>query len=119
MYLEKAQKYDDAKAEIWKRSAESILIFTGLFSGTVGGFILSSYPLLQPDPDDVTHLLLAQISQQLSGASNNLTIPSVSTIIDQNSFRPSTSAVALNCIWFLSLTLSLTAALGATLLHQW
>ncbi|KAI0260426.1 hypothetical protein BC834DRAFT_544275 [Gloeopeniophorella convolvens] len=118
MYLDKAQKVDDDKAENWRRSAESILTFTGLFSGTVASFILSSYQSLQPDPNTATQLLLAQISQQLS-PSNNTDIPSPSVILDQSSFRPSHSAVAINVIWFLSLTLSLTCALGATLMHQW
>ncbi|KAI0260427.1 hypothetical protein BC834DRAFT_831833, partial [Gloeopeniophorella convolvens] len=119
MYLDKAQKVDDDKAENWRRSSEGILVFTGLFSGTVASFILSSYQNLQPDPDVITQSLLAQISRQLANPSSAADIPSASDIISQSSFRPSRSAVAVNSIWFLSLTLSLTCALGATLMQQW
>ena len=91
----------------------------GLFSSTVATFIAISYPSLQQDPNVVTHSLLAQIvAQQLSSAnSNDLTPPTTPTT--QTPFSPSTSVVFINSVWFLSLVLSLTCALMATLLQQW
>ena len=90
---------------------------TGLFSATVAAFIIESYKKLSPDSGDTTVTLLAQISQQLAGVtletSQNLTAPS------NASFKPTTSAVRVNILWFLSLVLSLTSALSATLVQQW
>ena len=91
----------------------------GLFSSTVATFIAISYPSLQQDPNVVTQSLLAQIvAQQLSSANSNGLIPPT-TPTTQTPFSPSTSVVFVNSVWFLSLVLSLTCALMATLLQQW
>ncbi|KAH9033198.1 hypothetical protein EDB83DRAFT_1834103 [Lactarius deliciosus] len=116
MYIDHAQKFDDENVENWKGGAESILLFTGIFSATVATFIAMSYPTLKQDPNDITQSLLRQISQQL--ANPNRTIPSAS-LSDQSSFTPSASVVFVNSVWFLSLVLSLTCALIATLLQHW
>jgi hypothetical protein len=91
---------------------------TGLFSSTVATFIAISYPSLQQDPNVVTQSLLAQISQQLSSANANGSIPTASPST-QIPFTPSASVVFVNSVWFLSLVLSLTCALMATLMQQW
>ncbi len=75
-----------------------------------------SYPNLQQDPNVTTQSLLAQISQQLSTTNGTSPAASLST---QSSFSPSASVVFVNSVWFLSLVLSLTCALIATLLQQW
>ena len=91
----------------------------GLFSSTVATFIALSYPSLQQDPNVVTHSLLAQIvAQQLSSANSTGLIPPT-TQTTQTPFSPSSSVVFVNSVWFLSLVLSLTCALMATLLQQW
>ena len=92
------------------------IIQTGLFSATVATFISLSYPNLQRDPNVTTQSILTQISQQL--ADINGTIPAVNPSI-QTSFSPPTSVIFINSVWFLSLVLSLTCALMATLLQQW
>ena len=91
---------------------------TGLFSATVAAFIIESYKSLSPNSGDKTVTLLGQISQQLAGVplqtlSQNLTAAS------NASFKPTNSAIRVNILWFLSLVLSLTSALSATLLQQW
>jgi Family of unknown function (DUF6535) len=91
---------------------------TGLFSATVATFIIESYKQLQPSSSDTTVLLLAQISQQLTALSSGTPI-SVPSGLPSQSFRPSASAVRVNTFWFLSLVLSLTCALLATLMQQW
>jgi hypothetical protein len=73
---------------------------------------------LRQDPNVVTQSLLAQISQQLSSANANVSIPTA-TPPTQTPFSPSASVVFVNSVWFLSLVLSLTCALMATLLQQW
>ncbi|KAH9173683.1 hypothetical protein EDB89DRAFT_2228551 [Lactarius sanguifluus] len=118
MYLTHASKFDDEDVENWKGGADDILIFTGLFSATVASLIALSYPNLQQGPNATTEYLLAQISQQLSSAITNGTSP-VASPPTQSPFSPSVTMVFINSVWFLSLVLSLTCALIATLLQQW
>lgn len=59
--------------------------------------------------------ILRQISQQLLAASAGTPQPVEST----NSFEPSTAVLVCNVLWFISLALSLTCALLATLIKQW
>ncbi|KAH9054997.1 hypothetical protein EDB87DRAFT_1567780, partial [Lactarius vividus] len=113
MYITRALEFDDENVENWKGGADTILVFTGIFSATVATFISMSYPTLTQDP---TQSILVKISQQL--ATPNGTIPPAS-LSDQSSFAPSFWAVFINSVWFLSLVLSLTCALIATLLQQW
>ncbi|KAN0132426.1 hypothetical protein V8E53_009852 [Lactarius tabidus] len=115
MYTTRAQRSDQENVENWKEGADSILVFIGLFSSTVATFIALSYPSLQQDPNVVTQSLLAQISQQLSSENVNGSISHTTP----TTFSPSTSVVFVNTVWFLSLVLSLTGALMATLLQQW
>ena len=91
---------------------------TGLFSATVAAFIIESYKNLSPSSNDTTVTLLAQISQQLAGVAHE-TLPLNFTAARNASFKPTNSAVRVNVLWFLSLVLSLTSALSATLLQQW
>jgi hypothetical protein len=91
---------------------------TGLFSATVAAFIIESYKKLSPDSGDTTVALLAQISQQLAGVSFE-TSPQNLTSLNISSFKPTTTAVRVNILWFLILVLSLTFALSATLVQQW
>ncbi|KAH8983795.1 hypothetical protein EDB86DRAFT_3246871 [Lactarius hatsudake] len=116
MYITRALEFDDENVENWKGGADGILVFTGIFSATVATFIAMSYPNLQQDPNVTTQSILVKISQQL--AHPNGTIPAAS-LSDQSSFTPSGWVVFVNSVWFLSLVLSLTCALIATLLQQW
>ncbi|KAH8976568.1 hypothetical protein EDB86DRAFT_2821606, partial [Lactarius hatsudake] len=119
MYITRVTKFEDEKdVENWKGGADSILVFTGLFSSTVASFIALSYPNLQQDPNLTTQLLLAQISQKLSNTTTGDT-GSIGAPFVQSSYVPPTSVVFINSAWFLSLVLSLTCALMATLLQQW
>ncbi|KAH9173682.1 hypothetical protein EDB89DRAFT_1884768 [Lactarius sanguifluus] len=127
LYLARASKFDDENVENWKGGADSILVFvrfprrpndTGLFSSTVASLIAVSYPNLQQDPNTTTENLLAQISRQLSSAFPNGTSPAASPPT-QDPFSPSATVVFINSVWFLSLVLSLTCALIATLLQRW
>ncbi|KAH9957134.1 hypothetical protein BC827DRAFT_1157447 [Russula dissimulans] len=118
VYLAQADKYDKEEAESWKGDTEGILVFTGLFSATVAAFIIESYKQLQPSSSDITVLLLAQISQQLAALSSGNPI-SIPPGLPGQAFQPSASAVRVNTLWFLSLALSLTCALLATLMQQW
>ncbi|KAH9018892.1 hypothetical protein EDB85DRAFT_598188 [Lactarius pseudohatsudake] len=118
LYLTEAEKEDKEMTENWKGDTEGILVFTGLFSATVATFIIESYKQLSLDSGVTTNALLTQISQQLANTSNGTPFAGVGA---QNSlpFKPTASAVRVNVMWFLSLVLSLTCALSATLMQQW
>ncbi|KAH9170378.1 hypothetical protein EDB89DRAFT_2098028, partial [Lactarius sanguifluus] len=118
MYLTEAEKQDKDVTESWKGDTEGILVFTGLFSATVAAFIIESYKLLSPNPSETTNALLTQISGQLVNISNGTPLPGIVAESGQP-FKPTASAVRVNVLWFLSLVLSLTCALSATLMQQW
>ncbi|KAN0118362.1 hypothetical protein V8E52_005338, partial [Russula decolorans] len=118
VYLAQADKFDKEQSESWKGDTEGILVFTGLFSATVAAFLIESYKQLQPSSSDTVILLLSQISQQLAALSSGSSISIPSGLPGQD-FQPSTSAVRVNILWFISLVLSLTCALLATLMQQW
>ncbi len=90
---------------------------TGLFSAVIAAFLVVSYPLLQPNPTDTTNQLLTQISQQLSANASGSPQPLLPA--DTASFRPRSSAVRVNTLWFTSLSMSTTCAMWATLMQQW
>ncbi|KAJ7162833.1 hypothetical protein C8R46DRAFT_999166, partial [Mycena filopes] len=117
VYVSEAERYDRSLVESWKSDMEGMLIFAGLFSASLTVFIIESYKTLSPDSGDSTVQLLAQISQQLAAAANGSTfhIPSTSP----THFSPPTTSLVCNTLWFISLGLSLTCALIATLLEQW
>ncbi|KAI0059304.1 hypothetical protein BV25DRAFT_1139593 [Artomyces pyxidatus] len=120
LYLTEAEKNDIAVTEDMKANTDGILVFTGLFSATVAAFVIESYKDLQPDSGDIAVALLTRISMQLAAASNTSQSNIPSTIFDATTFRrPPSSALRVNILWFLSLVLSLSCALVATLMQQW
>ena len=78
-------------------------------------FIIESYKTLSPEPSTMTVVLVYHISLQLSTITNttelNISLPDLKS--------SPTSAIITNVFWFLSLALSLTCALTATLVEQW
>jgi len=95
----------------------------GLFSAVLTAFIIDRNQSIQPTPaqqsafyQQQSVVLLNQISQQLS--SLGAPIPDPSPLPDFT-LTASASDVRVNIIWIISLVLSLTAALLATLLRQW
>ncbi|KAF8490153.1 hypothetical protein F5888DRAFT_1742581 [Russula emetica] len=110
-----ADKHDSAMVERWKADMDGILIYTGVFSATVAAFLIESYKSLKPDPTDVSSSLLQQVTQELAGISNgdHFTPPSL------DSFKPPRYAIQVNILWFLSLVITLSCGLGATLVQSW
>ncbi|KAK1219676.1 hypothetical protein PQX77_017627 [Marasmius sp. AFHP31] len=95
----------------WKEDIDTLLVFAGLFSAVVTAFTIESYQWLQEAPEDTTVALLKQISQQINGSSISQSGP--------DEFTVSSSVVAINALWFLSLILALVDALFALLCKQW
>ncbi|KAJ7657221.1 hypothetical protein DFH06DRAFT_1473216 [Mycena polygramma] len=115
VYVSEAEKYDRGLVESWKSDMEGMLIFAGLFSASLTAFLIESYKTLNTDSGETTALLLAQISQQLAASANGTAFH----IPPPVPFTPPTSSLICNILWFISLGLSLTCALIATLLEQW
>ncbi|KAJ7658294.1 hypothetical protein DFH06DRAFT_448646 [Mycena polygramma] len=115
VYVSEAEKYDRSLVESWKSDMEGMLIFAGLFSASLTAFLIESYKTLVPDPGDTTTILLTQISLQLAASANGTTYH----IHPPTPFTPPTTSLICNVLWFISLGLSLTCALIATLLEQW
>ncbi|KAI9447623.1 hypothetical protein H4582DRAFT_2137289, partial [Lactarius indigo] len=117
IYLAEADKHDEEIAELWRGEADSTLVFTGLFSAVVATFVNISYNDLVPGPTETTNALLERISQQLDNISNHFQRSPLSGRSEP--FTPTAAAVRVNVTWFLSLVLSVAAALNATLFQQW
>jgi len=131
-YMKEAENYDNRDAEAWKGDSDGILVFvrptlpvplfitmttwkTGLFSATVGAFIIEFYKKLSPDSGNQTVDLLCQMSQQLPNFTTGTCTPPQAG----QSFSPGAAIIWVNCMWMMSLILSLTSALFATLVQQW
>lgn len=131
---------DEQKIKHYKEDIDSILVFVrglfvcttdtnpilsvqaGLFSTVMTSFLVESYKNLSEDPKDIEIVLLRQIASQthsytLTAGSLN----STATPFTQNApqFRPSANSIAVNILWFASLSLSLIGASLAILVKQW
>ncbi|THH01028.1 hypothetical protein EW026_g1603 [Hermanssonia centrifuga] len=117
------EKRDDGLVLGWKDEMNNLLIFAGLFSAVVTAFAIVSYQLLQQDPASSAVQILSNISQQLSsltinGAFINSTVGAASPQPASDSI-PLSLIIQVNTLWFLSLALSLVAALFAIVVQQW
>jgi len=73
---------------------------------------------LRPDPQDTSTFYLQNIYLLLADSNrSNVSIPP--TLPNPPPFSPSHYAIWVNSLWFLSLSISLTCGLLATLLQQW
>ncbi|KAI0288240.1 hypothetical protein BC826DRAFT_878409, partial [Russula brevipes] len=89
-----------------------------LFSVVVAVLITVSIQDLRPNSQDTSAFYLENIYQVLTGPSaSGASIPP--TVAKPPAFSPPTYAIWVNALWFLSLVVSLTCALLATLQHQW
>ncbi|KAA1474188.1 hypothetical protein DENSPDRAFT_840757 [Dentipellis sp. KUC8613] len=122
-YVKLAEKRDKAVTSAWKDDMNGVIIFAGLYSAALTAFLVQSYQNLQEDPAETsaallkqTVFLLAQISQQLApnGSQVNISLPDPIP-----PFTAKSSSQRVNTLWFLSLVLSLSAVLGATIVQQW
>ncbi|ESK94074.1 hypothetical protein Moror_12819 [Moniliophthora roreri MCA 2997] len=104
-------RHDDDMVKNYKEDIDTQLVFAGLFSAVVTAFLIESYQWLSEDPADTTVALLIQLSAQLNAPQS---IPAERPPFEAGSF-----SIRVNCLWFLSLILSLTSALFGLLCKQW
>ncbi|KAH9000391.1 hypothetical protein EDB92DRAFT_1940127 [Lactarius akahatsu] len=115
MYNERMKVHDEKMADTWKGDAKGILVFTGLFSAAVAQLLVGSLQNLQRNSQDASAFYLAHIYQLTPGSNaSSVHFPS-----DPTAFVPPTTAIWVSTLWSLSLVISLTCALLATLLQQW
>ncbi|KAN0137286.1 hypothetical protein V8E53_004731 [Lactarius tabidus] len=94
IYLVEADEQDEEITAFWRGEADSILVFTGLFSGIVSAFLSLSIQDLKG-----------------TGASSSTGVSSI--------IIPYGPVCVVNVLWLFSLILSLSSALFATLFQQW
>ncbi|KAH8980611.1 hypothetical protein EDB92DRAFT_1783058, partial [Lactarius akahatsu] len=123
MYLEMASEEDKKMVENWKADADGILIFcaplssnsTDLFSTAVASLISVSIQDIRPNPQDTSNFYLANIYQVIADPNRT----NIVLLSSPPTFSPPSFAVWVNSLWFMSLVISLTSALLATLLQRW
>ncbi|KAG8710355.1 hypothetical protein FRC09_000172 [Ceratobasidium sp. 395] len=108
------------EAQVWKTYVEETKDFDDDMVDGWNRFVLESAKKLEPDKADQTVAILREISQtlQANGAQTQIAGRSGFAVNDE-SFQPTTSAVWINCLWFLSLSLSIAVSLAAMLAKQW
>ncbi|KAI0271105.1 hypothetical protein BGY98DRAFT_215742 [Russula aff. rugulosa BPL654] len=104
MYIDRVIEEDSKMVESWKGDADGMLVFTGLFSAATATLLSVSISDIRPNLQNTS-----QPSNPSSTGSSNQTVP----------FSPPTLSVWVNTLWFLSLSMSLTCAMLATMLQQW
>ncbi|KAI0253403.1 hypothetical protein BJV78DRAFT_1123172, partial [Lactifluus subvellereus] len=118
MYRKMTEEEDNKIAERWQKDADGILIFTGLFSAAVAALAAVTVMDLKPNSQDTSAFYLGNIYQLLADPNaSQVSIPV--TPVRPPPFSPPKYVVWVNALWFLSLTISLTCAMLATLLQQW
>ncbi|CAE6471820.1 unnamed protein product [Rhizoctonia solani] len=120
IYLDEAQDRDRELVEGRQRSLDTLLLFAALFSAILTAFLIESKDLLQQDPADASAALLLFIAQSQQRIELGLPAPEeLPRSVAIAEFTPSVSARWVNGIWFMSLGLSLSAALIAMLGKEW
>ncbi|KAF8257266.1 hypothetical protein EI94DRAFT_1338606 [Lactarius quietus] len=114
MYMEMATEEDKKMAESWKADADGILFFTGLFSAAIASLISVSIQDIQENPQDTSNFYLSNIYRGMADPNTSSSLPA-----SPPPFSPPKYAIWVNALWFLSLVISITCALLATLLQQW
>ncbi|KAJ7330278.1 hypothetical protein DFH08DRAFT_641001, partial [Mycena albidolilacea] len=106
-YMEEARIFNRRLADTFNGDLDTLLIFAGLFSAILTAFLIEIRKGLQEDLQDRTNDLLIVLIQN----QHNLTaLPA---------FTSTLASRWVNGLWFSSLVLSLTSALGASLAKGW
>jgi Family of unknown function (DUF6535) len=134
MYREMTEEEDNKTADRSQKDAEGILIFvglfifhttshiksilqTGLFSAAVAALLAVTVLDLKQSPQDTAAFYLENMYKLQFLDDSNASRPS--TLAQPPPFSAPKSAIWVNSLWFLSLCISLTGAMLATLQQQW
>ncbi|KAH9980798.1 hypothetical protein BJV77DRAFT_923548, partial [Russula vinacea] len=120
IYFKIAEEEDNEVVERCQRDADGTLIFTGLFSATVGALLTISFPDLKPNSQDTSAFYLQNLYQLQFSGNANVSHPSIpSALAKPPAFSPPRYVIWVNSLWFLSLTVSLSGALVAVQFRNW
>ncbi|KAI0247168.1 hypothetical protein BJV78DRAFT_1364357 [Lactifluus subvellereus] len=120
MYQRMAEEEDNKMVERCQKDADSIIIFTGLFSAAVAALISVTVVDPKHNPQDTSAFYLENMYKLQVLANPNISRPFIpSTPAEPPPFSPPKYVIWVNSLWFLSLAISLTCAMGATMLQQW
>ncbi|KAG8712133.1 hypothetical protein FRC09_020200 [Ceratobasidium sp. 395] len=100
-YVKETKEFDDDMVDGWNK------------------FVLESAKQLEPDKADQTVEILREISWVLQSRGAQAPLAVRSNTSADAEFRPTRNAVWINCLWFLSLSLSVAVSLAAMLAKQW
>ncbi|KAF8604489.1 hypothetical protein BDV93DRAFT_491675 [Ceratobasidium sp. AG-I] len=118
IYLDEAKEQDDELVDSKNKNLDMMLLFATLYSAILSAFLIESKKLLQQDPTEVSNgllLLIAQSQQRIEQGQPQPTLAPIQPV----TFSAPSSARWINGLWFLSLALSLSAALVAMLAKEW
>lgn len=123
---------DGERIHGYSEDVDAMLFFAGLFSAILTAFLVEIYHQLLPSTSETMSELLAQ-NNELLAANHRLLTQGFSAMLEQTFFKPSpvvlaarpsaftssTTARTINSLFFVSLVLSLAAALFGILVKQW
>ncbi|KAG8793215.1 hypothetical protein FRC12_003505 [Ceratobasidium sp. 428] len=137
-YVKETDRWDKDLMEGRNNSLDVLLIFVSfksgfsevisrvlpkaaLFSAISTAFVIESLNDLKPDPTEESARTLLLISQTLSAMTGNSSlVPTAAQgSSDSTTFSPPSSAVIVNILWLLSLSLSVAVSLIAMLAKEW
>ncbi|KAL1753652.1 hypothetical protein FB107DRAFT_186231, partial [Schizophyllum commune] len=120
VYLDEAHIYDAEMIEGWRDTLDVLLVFAGLFSAVVTTLVVQSSTALKPDYAQISASLMIELIGIQRALAKGSEIDAVSpSALGIDSLTASTLDYWCNAFWFISLTLSLSAALMAVLVKQW
>ncbi|KAH7102662.1 hypothetical protein BKA62DRAFT_769517 [Auriculariales sp. MPI-PUGE-AT-0066] len=114
VYKDRANEIDNDTVSEWNDAINFLLVFAGLFAAVMTAFLIEITKQLQPDYTQYN----AMATYALLAHANGSSIPPREQV-DPTLFQASGSARTTNVLWYLSLTLALTASLLAILAKQW
>ncbi|KAL1718553.1 hypothetical protein EV715DRAFT_200987 [Schizophyllum commune] len=120
VYLDEAHIYDAEMIEGWRDTLDVLLVFAGLFSAVVTTLVVQSSTALKPDYAQISASLMIELIGIQRALAKGSDIDAVSpSALGIGSLTASALDYWCNAFWFISLTLSLSAALMAVLVKQW
>ncbi|KAK0228891.1 hypothetical protein IW262DRAFT_1535677, partial [Armillaria fumosa] len=120
-YNDESQISDADMVEESRDTVDVLLVFAGLFSAVVTTFIVQTSQNLQVSYSQMSALLLFELVSVQRAIARGVPVDQVATsaMVPSTPFTPATIDSWVNGLWFTSLSLSLTTALGAVLVKQW
>ncbi|KAH7332939.1 hypothetical protein B0J17DRAFT_721742 [Rhizoctonia solani] len=127
IYVKETDHVDGERVDGWNNSMDVILsecvVFAALFSAVSTAFVIESYKSLKQDPADLSAQTLRTMSQTLAAIANGSQVPSLPLPLETQTnppqFSVSWSALCVNVLWFLSLSLSVAVSLISMLAKEW